>query len=273
MELPGAAQRVHERSQRIEWHIKMCYGYDMHALLLAAGILAAPVQYASLDYDLPIPAMLYEPAVTPAPAVVVLHTCAGVDQDVTDWAKWLAANGYIALVPDSFTPRHVSNVCGTHDVPPATRALDAYGALSYLRTRPDVDAAHVGEIGFSHGGGTILYTEARLAAHPPFEAAVALYPSACADRPASTLAFPLMLLIGGADDWTDAKTCTDYIASIDPSGALSTVHVYPGAYHKFDDPQANRTVHIRSHAYTLLYDAQAAEDAHARVLAFFKKYL
>jgi dienelactone hydrolase len=199
MELPGPAQRVHERTQRIERHIELCYGYTMHALLLAAALTATSVQFPSLDYGLTIPAMLYEPAVTPAPAVLVLP-CAGLDQQATDWAQWLAQNGYIALVPDSFAARSVDRTCGATGVTAATRALDAYGALSYLRTRPDVDLSHVGEIGLAQAGDTVLYTEDHLSAHPAFAASVTLCAAACAAPAASAPAFPLLPLTLGASD-------------------------------------------------------------------------
>jgi dienelactone hydrolase len=214
----------------------------MLAILLAAGMLVSPTSFQSLDYGLPIPAMLFEPAAIPAPAVLVLHGCSGVDRDVLDWARWLAENGYIALVPDSFTPRRIAPGCSGSGVSPTTRALDAYGALSFLRTRTDVDAAHVGEIGFADGGATILSTQAQVSAHPAFAAAVAFAPDTCAQHPATKLAFPLMLMGGG--DWTDAKTCTDYLASIDPAHSLSSI-----------------------------YTDATILDARTRVLAFLRRYL
>lgn len=248
---------------------------------MMAAILTSSVQFPSSDAGVTLTATLYEPAAqsTPVPAVVVLHTCAGIDGTLLDWGEWLAQNGYAALVVDSFGPRRVGSVCGTHDVPGSVRALDAYGALAYLRTRSEIDGEHIGEIGFSHGGGAILWTEdqgtasrAGMSGHG-FRAAIAFYPSTCAQRPARSLTVPLLLLIGADDDWTDANTCVRYIDSIDPAGASSVVHVYPGAYHKFDDPQAHRIAHVGRNTYTLQYDAKAAEDAHARVLLFFAQYL
>ena len=254
----------------------------MLALLLAAEVHVMPASFPTKASDgVTLEATLYEPAglATPAPAVVVLHTCAGIGPNDGAWAQWFAANGYIAIVVDSFGPRHVSRVCGSHDVPPPMRALDAYGALAYLRTLPNVDGAHVGVIGFSHGGGTALFIEnADLAAqagftNDGFAAAVALYPSTCADDPTRALTAPLLLLIGGSDDWTDARDCERFMSAVSQSTAPGTIHVYPGVYHKFDDPDANRNVSVNNHRYTLKYDAQAAADAHDRILAFFKQYL
>jgi dienelactone hydrolase len=248
-------------------------------LLLAAAIAATPVSFLSKNGTTSLTGSFYSAGPAKLPAVVVLHTCAGIDDAMTDWAQWLAQSGYDALVVDSFGPRHVESVCGTHNVPPRERALDAYGALAYLRSRADVDGDRIGVIGFSHGGGTVLWTEnADLAAKAGFasngfRAAIAFYPNACDAKPAAALTFPLLVLIGALDNWTDAATCQQLLSRVDPGQTVGTIHVYPGAYHKFDDPQADRIAHIGAHQYTLRYDAAAAADAHDRVLAFLRSRL
>ena len=63
------------------------------------------------------------------------------------------------------------------------------------------------------------------------------------------------------------------MSRVDPSAATGTIHIYPGTYHKFDDPTENRYVRVNGHIYTLRYNAASAADAHDRVLAFFKQYL
>jgi dienelactone hydrolase len=254
----------------------------MLSLLLAAQIQLAPVSFPTKAFDnVTLTGTLYEPAGLSArvPAVVILHTCAGLDPNDAAWGNWFAENNYVALVVDSFGPRHIDNVCGTRAVPPGLRAYDAYGALAYLRSLPDVDGAHVGVIGFSHGGGTVLFTEnANIAAKSGFAgngfaAAVALYPNACENNPTSALTDPLLLLIGASDDWTDPRGCERFMNGVGQSTAPGTFHAYPDTYHKFDDPEANRVVRVNRNAYTLRYNAQAAADAHDRVLAFFKQYL
>jgi dienelactone hydrolase len=252
------------------------------SLLLAAQIQLSPVSFPTKAADdVTLTGTLYEPPglSARAPAVVILHACDGLDPNDTAWGNWFAQNGYVALVVDSFGPRHVDRVCGTHAVPPGLRAYDAYGGLAYLRTLPNVDGEHVGVIGFSHGGGTVLFTEnTNIAAKSGFAgngfaAAVALYPSACDTDPTSALIDPLLLLIGASDDWTDAKTCEEFMSGVGQSAAPGTIHVYPDTYHKFDDPAANKNAHVNGHVYTLRYNPTSAADAHDRVLAFFKQYL
>ncbi|MDB5383971.1 MAG: dienelactone hydrolase, partial [Rhodospirillales bacterium] len=130
-------------------------------------------------------AMLHAPVGPgPHPAVLLLHGCSGITPTVRRWADRLAEWGYAALVPDSFGPRGVDNVCGqagraapgtgspdASRVPPRLREEDAFAAAAYLRSRPDVDPARVSVVGFSHGGTTALFVASsavveRLGARP-----------------------------------------------------------------------------------------------------------
>src|SRR5258708_3798296 len=65
----------------------------------------------------------------PFPAMIVLHGCNGLSQQVTDWAVRLTGWGYAALVLDSFGPRGAGDICR------------ASGAISVLDRAGDVLAA------------------------------------------------------------------------------------------------------------------------------------
>ena len=97
----------------------------------------------------------------PFPAVVWLHSCAGLvrgARHAEDWTRRLRGLGYVVAIPDSFSARGFPNgVCGYGmRVLPRTRADDAYAALRHLEERPDVVAERIGVIGHSHGGWTVL---------------------------------------------------------------------------------------------------------------------
>src|SRR5205085_2862887 len=76
------------------------------------------------------------------------------------WGREWAAAGYIAILVDGFGPRGYPQGFGPHtyDSRPAElnevtkRPLDAYAALAYLRSRPDVIADRIGLLGWSNGG-------------------------------------------------------------------------------------------------------------------------
>jgi hypothetical protein len=151
---------------------------DVKALLLVALCLAAAGHDASgatqsflkvtpIGSSLEIPATLIRPdGEGPFPALVILHDCSGLGPRSSGAPARRAADlveqGYVVLIPDSFTPRGFADgVCFVPVSQSATangyvRAGDAYGALAALRALPFVDGKRVGVMGGSHGGWTVL---------------------------------------------------------------------------------------------------------------------
>ena len=92
--------------------------------------------------QLQLPAVLRKPSGNgPFPAVVLLSGCEGVAnldplnaKQQAQWIERLVGWGYVALMPDSFTPRGPSSICdNAAKVSPETRSHDAYAAKSYLQ--------------------------------------------------------------------------------------------------------------------------------------------
>jgi dienelactone hydrolase len=209
--------------------------------------------------------------------MVLLHACGGVQPHEDAWARWFADHGYLALVVDSFGPRGARNVCAGGDPTMRTRAFDAYGALAYLRSRPDVLPERVGAIGWSHGGGTVLWLDnaaflAQLGARAPgggaFRAAIALYPPCQNFRGLKETTAPLLLLAGSADDWTPPAACETAASDLAGAAYPITSHVYDGATHGWDNPADRGVVHIGIHYYTMTYNATATADTQHRIADF-----
>ena len=87
---------------------------------------------------------------------------------------------------------------------------------------------------------------------------------------------PLLVLIGGADDWTPAATCRQMADAMAMRGADASIVVYPGAYHYFDVEGRDLTVlaevenELKPGGFgaTVAYQAAAAADAQRQVEAF-----
>src|SRR6266516_2625135 len=121
------------------------------------------------------------------PAVIVLHSCAGITPSMAEWTHALNAMGYAALVVDSFTRRGVKEVCTGHtSVNPGSRLADLFRAHELLVTHPRIDPQRVGVLGFSHGGWVALWAShswyqrrfMRGTVTPPV-AYAAFYPAGC----------------------------------------------------------------------------------------------
>ncbi len=218
----------------------------------------------------------------PFPAVVLLHGCSGLSERV---AAGLAAHaavlveaGFAALVVDSFGPRGLADgrVCRDLNLLAQARwyrVSDAFAAKAFLAERPEVDGAAVFLIGQSNGGSVaVLAAKPRGVAQQgggqePFAGVVAYYPWCGVVGSDLDFASPLLLLLGGADDWVPAADCAEKAAR-DPADRLEAV-VYPGAHHSFDldtpvQPYAGHTVGG---------DPEAAAASRAAYLAFFEGVL
>ena len=181
----------------------------------------------------------------PFPAVVIMHGCSGIRQNSHNWARLLRENGYASIIVDTFALRGVSEICtNLGRVQSYARVLDAYAALRYLGTRPDIASDRVGVMGFSNGAVATLGAASDLwqdrVTDTPlrFRAAVALYPE-CLLLQSSTFPVPTAILIGDKDDWTLAASCEKLVANLPRNSHPVLLKVYPGAHHGFDDLTAN----------------------------------
>jgi dienelactone hydrolase len=240
--------------------------------------------------------MFRPPAGGTNPALVFLHGCDGLFNRATgligrrerDWAAALTPRGYIVLMVDSFGPRNHGEMCSQRGFDRELylkRPRDAYGALLFLQAQPFVDADRVGVIGWSQGGGALLYAIGARGLGPPaqpahgqFRAAVAFYPASCDDRRQQGWAshIPLLVLLGAEDVWTPAVPCKIFLDGAVGRGARIEIQVYPGAYHGFDraDSPRRELPEYRTAAGIVPIigtDPVARQDALSRVPAFLAR--
>jgi dienelactone hydrolase len=276
-------------------------GKPWGATLLSIGLLLASCTSPAPDVareatppSIPITVMKPQGA-GPFPAVVMLHDCSGLGPRSSGapkrWGNELLRQGYVILIPDSFSTRgHADGVCtnpspSRNDVAPTRRASDAYEALAYARSLPYVDARHVGVMGGSHGGSSTLAT---MVGGTGFAAAIALYPgcgfrygdwrpgTAGVYKPAA----PLLILTGALDDWTPAEPCRQLAERAREAGYPVAIKIYPGAHHAFDSDRPIRYVEARvninapgGRGATTGGNPEAWADSIREVSAFFARHL
>jgi dienelactone hydrolase len=271
--------------------------HEAHPLAERGDPQGTLVSFDSRDGDLThgapthLEGVLFRPqGAGPFPAVVLLHGCGGLykaEGGLTprhqEWAYLLRDRGYVVLMPDSFNPRGVRDIChrknrGNLD-PDGDRARDAFGALAYLAAQPFVKGDRVGLMGWSHGSMTTLATidvgaKARAAAQPmstDFRVAVAFYPG-CKKILETSWATktPLTILMGESDNWTLAGPCIELVQRARAAGEPAEIVLYPGAYHEFDAPgmplhDLQNIPSTKSHTATVGTDPAGRADAFKRV--------
>lgn len=179
------------------------------------------------------------------PAMVISHGSGGVQGREERWASALRSIGVATFVVDSFTPRGITSTAADQtQLSNAANLADALAALRLLTTHPRIDPARIGIIGFSRGAQVALfgalepYRRSVIEGDIRFAAHVALYPF-CNDRHVAdgVTGAPLLILLGGRDNYTPPQPCRDYGEWFKGKGTPVTVTTYANSYHAFDTGQ------------------------------------
>lgn len=214
----------------------------------------------------------------PAPTVLVMHGCGGVDQHHLQWAKQLQEWGFNAVVIDSFKSRSVSSTCTkVMNVTPLQRAIDAHLTAKWVMTQ-EWSQRKVGVIGFSHGAWAALHASTKQDAEREVGAsyltsAVAFYPYCGSSLNFVNRSIPLQIHIGGDDDWTPASLCKDLARNWDLD---ANYFEYARAHHGFDRINTDQRIPGTDGAIgmrTLRSDPEANNTARRRVRDFLEQTL
>lgn len=224
------------------------------------------------------PAYLAEPVPVsdrpgPWPGLVVIHDAFGLSDDIREQADWLAASGYVALVPDLYNGRSmvrcIKSSFGqlTAQRGPVFEQIEV--AREHLAGKSSCTGT-VGVIGYCMGGAFALL----LAGRPGYAAASVNYgplPANLDEVLAGSC--PMVASYGGRD--TGLKGAGEKLRlGLKRAGVAHDFKEYPNARHAF----INR-ITVLSPLTTLMkvggvgYDHDSAADAKERILAFFDQHL
>ena len=273
--------------------------------------LAAPSSPLTAKGKLSVPGGTSSGRCAPAngkwPAVLILHGSSGVDARGDFYEQALNAAGIATLQIDMWEARGVTGIANRPQAPILTYP-DAFSALRFLASHPNIVADRVGVLGFSWGGVVSLAAAEQLYANTfgagrRFKAHVANYPVCYAANNVSIPALnppaekgtqfltltgaPVLIQIGSNDDYDNgAGPCRALANSVNRSNN-NTVEVieYPGAYHAWDrlmipvvapDPFGNLGSFFATGQLPLVRivpDVQQAFASRERVIKFFRRHL
>lgn len=200
----------------------------------------------------------------PFPAVVLLHHCGGVTPTTSqEWPRFFAKNGYVALTVDTFGSRNAGR-CPEAMRLSGAMVPDAYGALDYLATLPEVDSNRIAVMGFSLGAFAIpAFTGSGTTLTSPggkrFKSGIAVYGS-CSFK--DKTAVPVLQVIGSKD--YNSKACPK---ESDPS---VTTEIISGATHAFDQSDLS-VLQMVPGGHMAIYSASATQRARELILDFLNR--
>jgi carboxymethylenebutenolidase len=195
-------------------------------------------------------------------AIIVIHEWWGLNEWVKEQAEKLAANGYVALAVDIYDGKVAADPSEARKLKRGLRQDRVIGdlkaAFDYLAGRPDVDAEHIGSLGWSMGGGLAV----QLAMHEPRLAACVVnygpLPTDIADI--QKIDVPVLGMFGSLDHGIRPDKVRGFEASMKAAGKRVDIRIYDGAGHGFENP-TNQTG----------YRPAAAADAWLHTLEFLRR--
>jgi carboxymethylenebutenolidase len=265
-----------------------CPEMGVVALLLTITFAAAPTQSFSANNGMTVSfpvegramsGVLFTPARTPAPAVIVLHTKGqAIESADVKFAEALAKEGFVAVAVN-----YLEDAEGKLWAPAIDKRLSQ--VVDLLRERPEVGGRPAGIVGFSLGAHGIV-----VSALNPAVKAVVIYYGAYDPRKALGKHFgpdvklpidvaaevnaAVLMLHGALDNEVPVQIAHDMEAALKSAGKKVELVVYPGAYHRFDrGPIARMTSNRTRDGYLYIYDDAAAKDAWKRTIAWLHAYL
>jgi len=242
------------------------------------------------------------------PAVVIMHSNAGIIGVGRTYAQALNAAGIATLEIDSYSPRGIRSGNEAKAPTGCDRLSDAWGALAYLAKMPGIAPDNIGILGLSSGGLVALMAAQGLLAPgmiaPPnsstpgaqFRGAFVLYPSWANVRHDPKLSWmrqvnvrraplsppPAVTLVVGTEDDYEINATEDCNAVMDDlasRGHPTRLILLPGATHAFDWPHPPPPGFSRfakagqGSMLTMRYSERDSQQTRQEVRHFFERAL
>lgn len=256
-----------------------------------ASDLSFPKEAKELSFFSPLAMGIWKPKGDgPFPAVILVHTCGGLRQQLVYWRKEAVRRGYVAFIIDSFSARGSASCRPMPPVSLARGVKDVLQAADQLRAFPFVDKSRVAMIGVSWGAIVGLATASPAyvagssgyvgpAAH--LDAVVSLYPLCRSTQGAELVqpdtSTPTLVLMGGQDTETPAEPCVNALQPLRERNAPVEWHVFPTATHCWDCSDQNgqrwSPPWAGGRAVIYLYDGKVTEESADRAFDFLSRHL
>ena len=221
------------------------------AATLAFAALAVQAKIVEKSIDYPYNGMTmkgylaYDDAKSgPRPGVLVVHEWWGLTDYIRMRTRQLAEMGYVAFAPDMYgegkttrDPKEAGAWSGAvrneNQLAPRAKA-----GLDILRKQPNLDAKHIGAMGFCFGGTTVL---ALAYSGEPLNGVVTFHGGLFVpdEQQRSQIRTPILILHGEEDGFIKPETITELKKVLDQAKVDWYMVTYAHAVHAFTNPDAD----------------------------------
>ena len=207
------------------------------------------------------------PAVTPAPAVIVIQEIFGINQGIREKCNWLASQGFVACAPDLFWRIQPGIELSDQIQEQLERAFELFGLFDVEKGIEDIRATRhtltghaqctgkVATLGYCLGGKLAYLTSCRT----DINASVGYYGVGIEGLlvEANNIKNPLMLHVAEEDGFVPKEAQQQIKDGLGNNDHI-TLHFYPGMDHAFTRVGGDN------------YNEKSAKTADDRTIAFLK---
>jgi len=210
----------------------------------AQGYLAVPQKYAS--------------------GVIVLQEWWGLNENIKEMARSLAAEGYVVLAVDLFNGRVGKDANEARELSSKVRnnrvgaITNMKAAVGYLKNQNNVDKEKIASMGWCFGGGMSL----QLALNEKLAATVIYYGNLETDKiKLSVIKWPVLGIFGDKDTSIPIDTVKKFEVALNELNIDNEIHIYEGVGHAFANPSGAN------------YAPEQTKDAWEKTLRFLERNL
>jgi len=173
------------------------------------------------------------------PGIVMIHEFWGLNDNIKEMARSLAAEGYVVLAVDLYNgkvakdAKEASQFMAPINKDPSGAVQNMKAAVKYLKSLGIVDKSRMASIGWCFGGGMSL----QLALNEPLNATV-IYYGFLTDNKAklSNIKWPVLGIFGDKDQVISVDSVNKFKTALDELGIKNEIYIYPGVGHAFANP-------------------------------------
>ncbi len=198
------------------------------------------------------------------PGVVMVHEWWGLNDNIKEMARSLAAEGYVVLVVDLFEGKVGKDANEARELSskvrnnPSVAINNMKAAVQYLKNLDNVDDDKIASMGWCFGGGMSL----QLSLNEKLAATIIYYGNLETD-PAklSFIKWPVLGIFGSLDTSIPVDSVKKFETAIDGLGIENEIYIYEGVGHAFANPSGAN------------YAPNETKDAWEKTLKFLEKNL
>ena len=198
------------------------------------------------------------------PAVVMMHEWWGLNDNIKEMARSLAAEGYVVLVVDLFEGKIAKDANEARQLitqlnkNPAEAIQNMKSAVQYLKNQNNVDDDKIASMGWCFGGGMSM----QLALNEKLAATIIYYGQLETDKEKlKAIKWPVLGIFGEKDTSIPVESARKFDAALDELGIENEIYIYPNVGHAFANPSG------------MNYAPEETKDAWKKTLSFLNKNL